>query len=108
MESVDECLPPTEKETSDRSVSGLLVQGDNRKRVSVLALREQIQTIRPLHKRQEENARARGAETQRQLGATFQDSDSNNVKAVPRHGRQGAVEPNSCSRNCQGEGRRGG
>lgn len=42
MESVDECLPPTEKETSDRSMSGLLAQGDNYKCVSVLTISDRI------------------------------------------------------------------
>lgn len=60
MESVDECLPPTEKETSDLNMSGLLVQGDNGKCVSVLTLGDQIHTIRPLHKGQAENAWAQG------------------------------------------------
>lgn len=44
MESVDECLPPTEKETSDRSrSSGLLAQGDKDKGVSMVATGDRVQ-----------------------------------------------------------------
>lgn len=44
MESVDECLPPTEKETSDLSMSsGLLAQGDKDKSVSMLTAGDRCQ-----------------------------------------------------------------
>lgn len=54
MESVDECLPPTEKETSERSMSGLLAQGDKDRCVSVQTGSD-IQTMCPLHRRREED-----------------------------------------------------
>jgi hypothetical protein len=47
LESVDECLPPMEKETSDGSMSGFLAQQDNYKRVRVLTMSDLI-TIQPL------------------------------------------------------------